>query len=791
MKKRTLAMLLCIIMTLSFLPTATFAESTEFEFSEATDAAELKAQILDEEAPDTIKLANNIDIQSAGSDEQNNALNITRDITLDLNGKKLEIATSYNTNGIKVFEDATFTITDTVGTGELVITVSGEENEIPDANFGAGINASEGTLNIRGGKITSTGGTHGAGIGGGSQGGTGTIIISGDSHVTSTGGIGGAGIGGGHNAGGGTVTISENAKVTAEGGIGGAGIGGGANVDSSTGSDVTISGNTHVVAIGGDDEENPDTKIAAIGTYSGGEQGTLKITGGSLSVVTDADDDATANIVGEGNVPVTAVFLEVTGPENTALNNVVITEGNYTALTDAFGKATIWINEPAGKSVSLSKSGYITISAPIAGSADSYEVVATLELSNSPKLTGEATAAESIVVDTEFDLDLTELFEDEDDDILTYFVKIGDSDDFVETTADFTFTPDTAGEVILVFKAFDGSTYSETYTVTLTVLTVHTVSYDANGGEGTMDDDTVIDGESYTVKENAFTNENFIFDGWSTVAPEVAEDEEETEGAEETDVTEETEAAEETEATEETEAAEETEATEETETAEEADEDNTTAVTEYQPEDVIENVTSDITFYAQWKAIDNNWKNPFTDVDEDDWFFDDVKYVVENGLFKGTSTTTFSPDITTTRGMLVTILGRLSEVDTEEYEGDSFIDVNAEEYYAPYIKWAAEEGLINGIGNNKFAPDVNISRQDLAVILFRYASYIEFELPSTAEEADFDDVGSIWDYAVEAIKALQEAELVNGKPGNIFDPLSSARRSEIAALFHRFCELIK
>ena len=733
MKKRILAMLLCVIMTLSFLPTATLAESIEFEFSEAADAGELNEQILDEDAPAVIKLANDIDLDYDGTGEQDNALNITRDVTLDLNGKKLKIDTSYNTNGIKIFEDVTLTIADTVGTGELLVTVSSEESETPNTNFGAGINTSEGTLKVLGGTVVSTGGNYGAGIGGG------------------------------YNAGGGTVTISENAKVTAEGGVGGAGIGGGVNVDNSTGSDVTISGKARVVAIGGEDEENPGTKVAAIGAPSGASQGTLTITGGSLVVVTDATDDATTTAVGEGNAPVAPVYIEVTGLEDAPLNDAAISVGDYTALTDTFGMATIWINEPEGKSVNLAKSGYVTVSASIADDAGSYSVVAALEASNSPELTGDAAAAESIAVNTEFELDLTDIFDDEDGDVLTYFVKVGDAD-FAETLANFTFIPQTTGEVVLVFKAFDGATYSETYTVTLAVLSAHTISYNANGGEGTMDADTVISGESYTVNENGFTYENFVFTGWSTVAPEVVEDEEVSEEPEETD---------------------EPEEVEETETT------YTANVTEYQPDDVIENVTADITFYAQWEETDETWENPFTDVNEEDWFFDDVKYVVENGLFKGTSATTFSPTTEITRGMIVTVLGRLSEIDADEFEGTSFTDVDSEMYYAPYIKWAAEEGLIKGIGENKFAPDEDISRQDLAVILFRYASYIEIELPSTETASDFDDVDSIWDYAIEAIKAMQEAELVNGKPGNIFDPLNTSKRSEAAALFHRFCELIK
>ena len=125
------------------------------------------------------------------------------------------------------------------------------------------------------------------------------------------------------------------------------------------------------------------------------------------------------------------------------------------------------------------------------------------------------------------------------------------------------------------------------------------------------------------------------------------------------------------------------------------------------------------------------WVNPFTDANEDPWFYEDVAYVVENGLFNGTSDNTFSPNMPMTRGMLVTVLGRLADIDIEEYSGASFEDVDEDEYYAPYIKWAAELGIVNGTGNNIFATNADISRQDLAAILYRFAEKMGITLPQT------------------------------------------------------------
>ena len=207
--------------------------------------------------------------------------------------------------------------------------------------------------------------------------------------------------------------------------------------------------------------------------------------------------------------------------------------------------------------------------------------------------------------------------------------------------------------------------------------------------------------------------------------------------------------------------------------------------------------TTELVFYrASTYAIivsaeNHTWVNPFTDVDEGAWFYTDVAYVHQHGLFGGTSATTFSPGVPMTRGMAVTVLGRLAEIDTEKYGGASFDDVDTAQYYAPYVKWAAELGIVSGVGNNKFAPDANISRQDLAVILNNYADKLGITIKQTLQDVVFADSGDIADYAAAAVENMVRAGVITGRPGNVFDPKAEAGRAEVAAMLHRFANAEK
>jgi hypothetical protein len=181
------------------------------------------------------------------------------------------------------------------------------------------------------------------------------------------------------------------------------------------------------------------------------------------------------------------------------------------------------------------------------------------------------------------------------------------------------------------------------------------------------------------------------------------------------------------------------------------------------------------------------WINPFNDVTGSDWFFGDVLFTFTHGLMKGMSGDVFNPQGTLTRGMLVTILYRdVGEPDVSDLD-NPFSDIgNA--YFTNPIIWASENGIVDGYGNGKFGPNDSIKRQDLAVILMRYADLMKYELPPIREYSNFKDEAIIAEYAIKAVIALYEAGIVNGKDGNIFDPPGNATRAEVAAILHRLLE---
>ncbi len=176
----------------------------------------------------------------------------------------------------------------------------------------------------------------------------------------------------------------------------------------------------------------------------------------------------------------------------------------------------------------------------------------------------------------------------------------------------------------------------------------------------------------------------------------------------------------------------------------------------------------------------------FTDVKEGDWCYDAVEYVKANGIFNGTSATTFDPNGNLTRGMFTAILGRMAGVDATKYGGDTgFVDVPTDKYYAPYIKWAAEYGITQGIGDGKFGPDAPINRQQMATLFVRYfkAFGVNYETGAniTTKPADFDSIAA---FAQGSVLELWRNGLLNGD-GKNFDPNGSATRAQTATLCMR------
>lgn len=178
------------------------------------------------------------------------------------------------------------------------------------------------------------------------------------------------------------------------------------------------------------------------------------------------------------------------------------------------------------------------------------------------------------------------------------------------------------------------------------------------------------------------------------------------------------------------------------------------------------------------------WQNPFTDVNESDWFYEDVKYMSQKGIMIGTDDTTFAPDATLTRAMLVTVLWRLEGKPVVNYIMP-FADVESEQWYTEAIRWAAAERIVKGYGNGEFGTNDAVTREQVMAILHRYAA---------RKEQDFGMILPMipqYEYSIWAENDLLWADmagLTEGIGADIFDMTKEASRAEIAAYMKRFCE---
>ena len=178
---------------------------------------------------------------------------------------------------------------------------------------------------------------------------------------------------------------------------------------------------------------------------------------------------------------------------------------------------------------------------------------------------------------------------------------------------------------------------------------------------------------------------------------------------------------------------------------------------------------------------------PFADVKEGDWYYECVAYVFQQGLMTGTSDTAFSPNLTTTRGMIVTILYRM-EGSPEPPGWAPFADVPQGKYYAHPVAWAAWNGIVNGKTATTFAPEEPITREQLAAILYRYAKFKGYDVSAQGDLSQFTDRGRIRAYALEAMSWANAEGLITGKGKGILDPGGPATRAQVAAILQRFCQ---
>lgn len=189
---------------------------------------------------------------------------------------------------------------------------------------------------------------------------------------------------------------------------------------------------------------------------------------------------------------------------------------------------------------------------------------------------------------------------------------------------------------------------------------------------------------------------------------------------------------------------------------------------------------------------DETVKANFADVAADAWYADAVQYVYENGMMSGTSETTFSPDLTTTRGMIVTILYRLegSPNLSNENLGYPYADVDANAYYADAVYWARQNGIVSGMSAEQFAPNNAITREQMAAILYRYAQFKGYDVSAKADLSVYTDAAQVSAYATDAMAWANGAQLITGTSQATLTPAGNATRAQVATILMRFCENI-
>ena len=176
---------------------------------------------------------------------------------------------------------------------------------------------------------------------------------------------------------------------------------------------------------------------------------------------------------------------------------------------------------------------------------------------------------------------------------------------------------------------------------------------------------------------------------------------------------------------------------------------------------------------------------PFTDVSTNAWYFGDVFYAYNNALFAGTSTSTFSPNVTMTRGMLVTVLWRME--GSPKAVSPDFADTRGI-WCSDAVGWAAANGIVNGFSKDTFAPNAAVTREQMAAILYRYAAFKGIDVSAAADLGNFSDFEAVSVYARSAMAWATAEGIINGTTDGRLMPGSGAQRAQVAAILHRYIE---
>lgn len=192
------------------------------------------------------------------------------------------------------------------------------------------------------------------------------------------------------------------------------------------------------------------------------------------------------------------------------------------------------------------------------------------------------------------------------------------------------------------------------------------------------------------------------------------------------------------------------------------------------------------------KIIGTDTLTVFKDIKKSDWFVKNgsIDYAYNAGLFMGATDTAFEPQTAMTRGMFVTVLGRLHGVKAQK-TATQFADVKKSAYYSGFVAWAAKNGIVSGVSATAFEPETNATREQICAIIYRYCVYAGVTLQSGGADTEFADADKISAYAKAAVNACRKGGIINGKENNRFDPKGKATRAEVATILMNFCKNYK
>lgn len=198
---------------------------------------------------------------------------------------------------------------------------------------------------------------------------------------------------------------------------------------------------------------------------------------------------------------------------------------------------------------------------------------------------------------------------------------------------------------------------------------------------------------------------------------------------------------------------------------------------------------SNVEIYVTFEVQGSSY---YDDVRTDQWYYNAVTFVTDRGYFFGVETNLFGPYINMNRAMFVTVLGRMSGVDTSLYTGQAFSDVDTGDYYAPYVQWAADNGIVLGRTATTFDPNAFITREEMAAIMYRYCEYLgmDMTLKNQVFMDRYTDKGDISDWALEYVKWAVGVGLMRGKSPYTINPLENATRAEVAQVIMNLCDKV-